>query len=206
MINLLPFLPFLVLIWVFLIPPFYKKGENQHLFLEQSASNEYFLIVIFNIPSVYMGKGGSSEKHRYRIKKINLQTGEVVYVQKLFSFWASFLNGGIRVIGISGNYIYFNVNDKDFRVFDLRTGKQAVNKRELLANNPEVIDFSMEDMSINPKSGLLTCFNVQGNRMEIDPEQKLILPVSEKSVSLILNYQDVYNELPYFSKDNSFEK
>jgi len=147
--NLLPFLPFLVIIWIFLIPPFYKKGQNQYLFLEESNKKENFLIIIYNFQSVYMGKGKSSEKHRYRIKKINLQTGKTVYAQKLFSFWASFLAGGIRILGLSGNYIYFNVNGKDMQIFDLRNGLKVIDKRQLLRANPEVVDFSMEDMSIS---------------------------------------------------------
>lgn len=196
--NLLPLLPIVFVVLFFVVPPFYKEGRNQYLYLQKTADNKYFLIIITNFLSVYMGKGGSSEKHRYRIKKIDLETGALVYIQKIINVGAGFLEGYLNVIGVAGDYIFVTTKKNKLLIIDLKNGELVADKRKLLAANSDVIDFSMEGMKINPKSGFLECYNIEGKLFEIDPSVMAIRPPSERLVEQTNNYCDVYDGLPFF--------
>ncbi len=191
--SLLPLLPIVVVFYVFLVPPFFREGKNEMLFLQQTPDGSYYLIIVVNFSTVFMGRGGSSERHMYRIKKIDLQSGETLYCQKSFRFWAKFLGGYLRAVP-AGHYLYANSSSDNLSIIDLRNGLLVADTRRLLAANPEVAGIAkMNELKINPHTKLLQCYNIEGRLLEINPETLDILPPGERGGEEQINYDSVYD-------------
>jgi hypothetical protein len=199
-VSLMPFIPLLVVAYIFLVPPFFKLGKIEYAYLYRN-SGKLYLILIHNFSSVYMGKGSSSEKHRYRVKKIDLSNFELIYDMPFAKFGAKFMAGYLNVLGVSGSYLFLNYSRSGLTILDLNNGRIKANKRQLLAENPEVIDLVDEDMKFEEESGRMTVYNIEGKLFEVLPESLELRPINPERSKAGSNIAINLFNLPKFSND-----
>src|SRR5687768_740803 len=101
----------------FVLIPYLKKGHTESLFLIEDG-NDLFALVLMNIEVLVMSKRGSYIIHRYRLKKVNVRTGEVVFNVRYKKIVASLLQSYASILGCNTKYAYLTSKKKDLTVFD----------------------------------------------------------------------------------------
>jgi hypothetical protein len=198
--QILILLPLAFVLFLFLFPPIFKKGKNSFLFLGKNDQGEFFLLAVTDFLSVYMGKFGASEKHRYRLKKVDLQTKKTVYDKKLFTIWAKFLEGFINVYGPSDDFLYISSYGNSLKIIDLKDGTIKANSNDCLKENPGIRGISLKKLKISPHSGHLQLYTLEGRKVELDPISLKLTPPKNQKTKQKLFYENIF-ELPYFGDE-----
>ncbi|MBK7128973.1 MAG: hypothetical protein IPM74_03180 [Crocinitomicaceae bacterium] len=148
---------FLVLIfWV--IPKFYKR-KVESIFMKPGSADVF---IQTNARSFTPTKTGMIENNRIFLNKVNLDTGKIIFTNKIKSFSSKMLSGFSRIAGINDTHTFIVVSGDKLIIIENQTGKIVATQKDLIKKFPHLKGFKTDTIQFDAEEETVIIFNLAG--------------------------------------------